>query len=134
MEKHEFHIGDRVELIEEYPYWADKGSRGTVTGAQKLGIVYVDFDAGEKGLGTFTSRLKLVELEVAEAEEQEPEAQPVTYRICVGSNIGTTEYPSLEAAKEAALVHGNDKEEFSIFEVVKIVDYRVKVTKSLEQV
>jgi uncharacterized protein YodC (DUF2158 family) len=68
------------------------------------------------------------------AIEQEPEPQPVTYRICVGSTIGKTEYPSLETAKAAALLHGKDGEEFSIWEVVKVADFRVKVTKSLETV
>ncbi|SAK95735.1 hypothetical protein AWB76_07184 [Caballeronia temeraria] len=69
-----------------------------------------------------------------EAVESEPEAQPVTYRICVNNTIGKTEYPSLEAAKAAALLHGSDGEEFSIWEVVQVAEYKVKVTKSLEPV
>jgi hypothetical protein len=70
----------------------------------------------------------------SEAVEAEPEAQPVHYRICVGTTIGTTEYPTQEAALDAAKLHGDDGEQFSIFEVVKIADYRVKVEKSLEAV
>jgi hypothetical protein len=68
------------------------------------------------------------------AVEQEPEPQPVTYRICVDNQIGTTEYPSQAAAEQAAILHGNDGETFSIWETVMVADYRVKVTKSLESV
>jgi hypothetical protein len=125
MSNKEFKVGDRVEFTEDYTDKTLTGTRAVIT--EVLGdVVGGTTDAGVN-FSAFPRRLKLVE-----AQEQEPEAQPVTYRICVGSNIGTTEYLSLEAAKEAALQHGNDKEEFSIFEVVKIADYRVKVEKSLE--
>ena len=74
------------------------------------------------------------ELVHIEAVEAEPEPQPVMYRICVDNRIGTTEYWSVEEAKAAALLHGEAEEEFSIWEVVKIADFRVKVKKSLEAV
>jgi hypothetical protein len=56
----------------------------------------------------------------------------VTYRICVDNKIGTTEYPSVAAAEQAAILHGKDGETFSIWETVMVADYRVKVTKSVE--
>jgi hypothetical protein len=136
MSKQEFKVGDRVEFVEDYVGLAKEGEQGTVKHVDEewytedsrhaTQLVKVELDSGIRTT-CFNFRLKIVE-----AEEQEAEPQPVTYRICVGSNIGTTEYLSLEAAKEAALQHGIDKEAFSIFEVVKIADYRVKVEKSLE--
>lgn len=88
---------------------------------------------GDGDIGAFFPA-ELVNLSTVEAVEAEPEAQPVTYRICVGNVIGKTEYPSEESAKQAALLHGKDGEEFSIWEVVKVADFRVKVTKSVEPV
>lgn len=128
----QFKAGDRV-VSAEYPEFGEMrvleklGARSVFRGQYRC--------EGNGHTGVFEAE----ELEHAaqppvEAEEQEAEAQPVTFRICVGTTMGTTEYPSLEAAKEAALTHGNAKEEFSIFEVVKIADYRVKVTKELEAV
>jgi hypothetical protein len=50
----------------------------------------------------------------------------------VDNKIGTTEYPSVAAAEQAAILHGKDGETFSIWETVMVADYRVKVTKSVE--
>jgi hypothetical protein len=132
LERDGFRVGDRVEFVEDYSATLTRGVKGTVTGLSDDGILYVSADNGTRG-SCFSMRVKHVE-EVVEVVEQEAEPQPVTYRICVGSTIGKTEYPSLETAKAAALLHGKDGEEFSIWEVVKVADFRVKVTKSLEPV
>lgn len=135
----EFKVGDRVEFVEEYSKHAGLGDRGIVKAVMPGKSPYADsqgatqlcsvrMDSGEE-VRAFNVRMKLVE-----AVEAAPEPQPVTYRICVGNSIGTTEYPTQDAAKQAALLHGNDGEEFSIWEVVKVADYRVKVSKELEEV
>ena len=131
-----FAVGDRVEFVMDYAEYACEGDRGVVKAVEPENegegpdeaLVHVDLRNGCPAIAAFAYRLKHV-LEPADVD-----AQPVTYRIAVGQTIGTTEYPSLEAAKEAALEHGSDKEEFSVFEVVKVADYRVKVTKDLETI
>lgn len=135
-----FRVGDRVEFTDDYFGKARVGDQAVVTATffdpkhSDDDLVDIRLDDGRK-MGAYVWRLKHVPAPVAiEAEEQEPEAQPVTYRIYVNNQIGKTEYPSLESAKAAALLHGNDGEEFSIWEVVKVADYRVKVTKGLETV
>jgi hypothetical protein len=125
-----FRVGDRVEFVEDYSSTLTMGVKATVTRLGDDDILYVSADNGTLG-SCFSMRVKHVE-EVVEGVEQEPEAQPVTYRICVGNQIGTTEYPSVAAAEQAAILHGKDGEQFSIWETVMVADYRVKVTKSLE--
>jgi hypothetical protein len=125
-----FRVGDRVEFVEDYSSTLTMGVKATVTRLGDDDILYVSADNGTLG-SCFSMRVKHVE-EVVEVVEQEPEPQPVTYRICVGTQIGTTEYPSVAAAEQAAILHGKDGETFSIWETVMVADYRVKVTKSLE--
>jgi hypothetical protein len=133
-----FRVGDRVEFTENYDEDAKNGDRGTVTlviPKERYGddadLVHVKLDKGGNS-AAFAFRMQHAPAVVA--VEQEPEPQPVTYRICVNNQIGTTEYPSQAAAEQAAILHGKDGETFSIFECVLIADYRVKVTKSLEAV
>jgi hypothetical protein len=127
-----FRVGDRVEFVEDYSSTLTMGVKATVTRLGDDDILYVSADNGTLG-SCFSRRVKHVE-EVVEVVEQEAEPQPVTYRICVDGKIGTTEYPSQAAAEQAALLHGKDGEEFSIWETVMVADYRVKVSKSLETV
>lgn len=129
-----FQNGDRVIVTNpQYQSWA-AGKEGIVTNARYdclAGGIAVEVNLeGVRGRLFYEEDLELV----PEIVEAEVEAQPVHYRICVGTVMGTTEYPSLEAAQDSAKLHGNHEEQFSIFEVVKIADYRVKVTKELETI
>jgi co-chaperonin GroES (HSP10) len=136
LERAEFRVGDRV-IAPEY-----QGNGRTFDGTLTVDQVWEDGDltcAGAEGiLGVFAPHeLQYAPEEIEEAQEvqaveQEPEARPVTYRICVDNKIGTTEYPSVAAAEQAAILHGKDGETFSIWETVMVADYRVKVTKSVE--
>lgn len=129
-----YKAGDRVEFIEDYGTTATKGTRGTVSRAERVCVheddegrkvtqlVHIESDDGKFVGGAFDTRIK-----------PEAVAQPVHFRICVGTQIGTKEYLTLEAAKEAAVEHGNANEEFSIFEVVLIASYVVKAAKYLEE-
>jgi hypothetical protein len=131
-----FRVGDRV-IAPEY-----QGNGRTFDGTLTVDQVWEDGDltcAGAEGIfGVFAPHeLQYAPEEIEEAQEvqaveQEPEARPVTYRICVDNKIGTTEYPSVAAAEQAAILHGKDGETFSIWETVMVADYRVKVTKSVE--
>jgi hypothetical protein len=144
LESDGFRVGDRVEFTEDYGWNRGRpnaavGDQGTVTGTENAEpgtdakqLVYADMDSGNL-VSAFDFRMKHAEAPKV-AEESAPEPQPVTYRICVRNDIGKTEYPSEAAAREAALLHGKDGEEFSIWEVVMVAEYKVKVTKSLEAV
>ncbi|MGC3025869.1 hypothetical protein ACPUER_12065 [Burkholderia sp. DN3021] len=92
-----FAEGDRVEFVEHYNRYSPAGSQGTVK-----------------------------RIPPAVAVEAEPQPEPVTFRICVNGAIGTTEYATDEAAKQAGLQHGDVGEEFAIFEVVKVSSFRVQ--------
>lgn len=123
-----FQIGDRVKFVEDYQR-AAKGTEATVTDVRDYGgdlDTYFDatLDDGTQTHGACVTRAELI--------EQDAEAQPVTFRICVGNVIGSTEHKTLEAALAEAEIHGSNGEQFSVFEVVKIADYRVKVTKEIE--
>jgi hypothetical protein len=59
---------------------------------------------------------------------------PVTYRIETNGQIGNREYSCLGAAKDSAIEHGKNGETFSVWEVRKIADYRVKTTTELEHI
>lgn len=133
----EFKERDRVEFTENYGPLVKKGDQGTAIAvypatsgyAERHGasqLVHVKMDAGSVRVA-FNSRMK----PLVEAVEQEPKAQPVVIRIAVNNIIGSTEYPTVEAALEAAKAHGNNGDEFALFEVVKIADYRVEVSKTL---
>jgi len=156
-----FAAGDRVEFVEKYST-ANKGDQGIVSSILDPedgpeSIVVVHLDKGDVRQ-CYPSRLKHVPTtETASAAVLDPAfnsetapvdfdptpwlkkavevavlAQPVTYRICINNRIGDVEYVTLEEAQEAARVHGENGEQFAIFEVVKIADYRVVVTKDLE--
>ncbi len=121
-----FKVGDRV-TSPTYPTWGEMkvlevlGERSVFPGQFRCE------GSGCSGIFEATELLIVPELTV----ENTP--QPVHFRICVGTQIGTKEYPTLEAAKEAAVEHGNANEEFSIFEVVLIASYVVKAAKYLEE-
>jgi hypothetical protein len=131
-----FRVGDRV-IAPEY-----QGNGRPFDGTLTVDQVWEDgdltcvSDGGIRGIfgPTELQHAPVEEVQEVQAVEQEPEARPVTYRICVGTQIGTTEYPSVAAAEQAAILHGKDGETFSIWETVLVADYRVKVTKSLEAV
>lgn len=130
MKAQEFKVGDRIEFTEDYSIQATKGTTGIVTGIEPVAIldddgrkatqlIHVDVDGGERHVGVFNIRLKL-------AEENLP-----TFRISVGDKIGNVEYPSVEAAKEAAKLHGKKDEQFGIWEVKLLAEFSVKVTTEL---
>ncbi|MDN8037435.1 hypothetical protein [Burkholderia vietnamiensis] len=134
MSKKEFKVGDRVEFVKDYETFGIKvGAMARVVAtdySDNAPIIDVSIEGRTLTCGAFAWRLKLVES--AEAVEAETQPQPVTFRICVNGSIGTTEYATEEAAKEAALLHGAAGEEFSIFEVCKVSSFRV--SKVLEAV
>jgi hypothetical protein len=128
LERGGFRVGDRV-VSPGYSYSRIWG------GELVVDRVYEDGAISCKNVNDIKGIFSADELRFAPeavAVEQEPEAQPVTYRICVDNKIGTTEYPSQAAAEQAAILHGKDGETFSIWETVMVADYRVKVTKSVE--
>lgn len=118
-----FKIGDTVSLKDQGEY------QGAWSGPMTVTDVYPSGSFGARhpirGVGAFCGQ------HLEAYVEPEQEAKPVTFRICVGSTIGTTEYPSLESAKAAALLHGNTDEQFTIFEVLEIASFRVDVKKTL---
>lgn len=118
-----FKKGDKVTA--PYYSWAD-GLVGEVTQVEDdhqdhngKTVIAVNLD-GDEGRLFYEEELELEEV-----------AKPVTFRICVGTTMGTTEYKSVEAAKDAALLHGNTDEQFTIFEVCEIASFRVNVQKTL---
>ena len=133
-------FGRRLKLVARFPV----GSKVTTHAYETWGVMTVVEKCNDSGPFAGEYRCHSLEngyegiflaSELDAYEEPEGEAvvpaAPKDFRLAVDGKIGTTVYESLEAAKEAALKHGMKDEKFSIFEVVKIADYSVKVTKEL---